>query len=72
MDFRFVPEDDAEDGTGNFANGALAPLDHCDDNGDLATFHGEQSYAHIVGGVVWRYHRRIGTVSDVTATEVEA
>lgn len=50
-------------------NGAIAPLEHCDGEGNLLTLHGEDSYAHVTNGIVERYRRKIGTSDDITFVE---
>lgn len=49
--------------------GPLAPLDHCDENGeivdDVTAMLGE-SYAHVFPGIgIMRYNEKIGTVDDL-------
>jgi hypothetical protein len=44
---------------------ALAPLDHCDENGDVITLSG-LSFAHVTtDGKIMRYQEEIGTVYDL-------
>jgi hypothetical protein len=50
-------------------SGALAPINHCDDNGDVtceAAVGTENSFAHVgEDGCIRRYREVIGTVDDL-------
>jgi hypothetical protein len=58
---------EGEDGTG-----PLAPLEHCDDQGNFKWWcFTEDSFAHVIeGGIIKRYGREIGTVSDLVPRKV--
>lgn len=43
---------------------AIAPLEHCDDEGNLIEIFGE-SYAHIFPNGVYRFGNKIGEVEEV-------
>lgn len=52
-------------------DGALAPLEHYTDKGEVtqeAAWEGD-SYAHIFGGVIKRFNKPIGRVSDLIVLE---
>ena len=49
-------------------SGALAPLEHIDDDGHVNMYDAfcSDSYAHISSdGSIWRYREQIGTISDL-------
>jgi hypothetical protein len=52
-----------DDGDGE---GPLAPMDHCDESGELLTWRGEDSYAHVsADGIIKRYRQVIGRLEDL-------
>jgi hypothetical protein len=48
-------------------DGPLAPVEHCDENGDVTADHMfSDSYAHVsASGVIKRYHKIIGHRDDL-------
>lgn len=62
-EYGFVGTDDLNEG----ANGAIAPLEHLGEDGELdpeAAF--EISYAHLYeDGTIWRFGEQIGTREDI-------
>lgn len=65
-DFWYLPEQGSKD-----PNGPIAPLHHCDDDGnlDIRTAFSSDSYAHVQSdGTVVRYGTKIGEIKDLLHT----